>query len=209
MSVMSMLVRIRRVSSSMHASMIDTLLFIAVFTKPGCDLDVSPATCCCAGMGCLRQKMSGSEPSIAFLNAGGTIVYRSLQEGETVTVDTNSLLALESGVYLGITPNGRCGTMLCGGESCFSTTVTGPGKVFMQVRTVRCYYYLLFVECRCSSALASPLEHEFLQIPASRATDSCGRKRSRCAEYVTLPTRIMRRRCFLLPRDYNPQHVYT
>lgn len=108
-------------------------LFCLVY-KPGCDLDLSPVTFCCAGLGCLRQKISGSEPSIAFLNAGGTIVYKSLQAGETITVDTTSLIAMESDIQMGITPNGKCCTMAFGGECCFSTTLTGPGKVFMQVR---------------------------------------------------------------------------
>jgi len=101
----------------------------------GCDLDCSPTTCCCAGLGCCRQKISGTQDSIAFLNAGGTIVYRDLQAGETITVDSRSVVALEKEVELGITSNGRFCTCLCGGEGCFSTTLTGPGKVFMQVRS--------------------------------------------------------------------------
>ena len=34
----------------------------------GCDLDCSAATWCCAGLGLCRQKLSGDEGSIAFLN---------------------------------------------------------------------------------------------------------------------------------------------
>ena len=92
-------------------------------------------TCCCAGFGCLRQKISGDKDSIAFLNAGGTILYRDLAEGEVVTVDTRSVVAIEKDITLGITPNGKFCTCLFGGEGCFSTTLTGPGKVFMQVRS--------------------------------------------------------------------------
>lgn len=99
----------------------------------GCDLDASPTTCCCAGFGCCRQKIEGTTDSIAFLNAGGTILYRDLQPDEVITVDTRSVVAIEQDVTLGITPNGRFCTCLCGGEGCFSTTLTGPGKVFMQV----------------------------------------------------------------------------
>lgn len=102
----------------------------------GCDLDCAPHTCCCAGLGCCRQKIEGSDDSIAFLAAGGTVVYASLKEGETITVDTQSLLAIEESVKMGIVSNGRlCSiTCCCGGEGIFSTTLTGPGRVYMQVR---------------------------------------------------------------------------
>jgi uncharacterized protein (AIM24 family) len=100
----------------------------------GCDLDCSPSTCCCAGFGCCRQKITGSTESIAFLAAGGTLVFRQLEPNETITVDTRSVVAMEDSVTLGITSNGRFCTCLCGGEGCCSTTLTGPGKVFMQVR---------------------------------------------------------------------------
>ena len=110
----------------------------------GCDLDCSPVTCCCAGLGCCRQKISGPDNSIAFLAAGGTILYRKLEEGETVTVDTTSVLAIEDTITLGITSNGRLCTCLFGGEGCFSTTLTGPGRVYTQVR-VSCVYRSIHV----------------------------------------------------------------
>ncbi|GKY95377.1 hypothetical protein MPSEU_000499300 [Mayamaea pseudoterrestris] len=100
-----------------------------------CDLDCSPTTCCCAGFGCCRQKITGNKDSIAFLSAGGTIVYRQLADNETITVDSRSIVAVEESVSLGITPNGRLCVCCLGGEGCFSTTLTGPGKVFMQVCT--------------------------------------------------------------------------
>jgi hypothetical protein len=100
----------------------------------GCDFDPSPATCCCAGFGCLRQKVSGSRDSVAFLNAGGTILFRDLKENETVVVDSRSVVAMAQSVTLGIRSNGRFCTCLFGGEGCCSTTLTGPGKIFMQVR---------------------------------------------------------------------------
>eukprot|EP00934_Nitzschia_sp_Nitz4_P000138 Nitzschia sp. Nitz4//scaffold206_size41850//16184//17281//NITZ4_007420-RA/size41850-processed-gene-0.42-mRNA-1//1//CDS//3329541559//138//frame0 len=102
--------------------------------KVGCDLDCSPATCCCAGLGCCRQEITGSDESIAFLAAGGTVVFHVLKEGETIIADTNSIVALEESVTLGIVPNGRCCglTCCCGGEGLFSTTLTGPGRVYIQ-----------------------------------------------------------------------------
>lgn len=101
----------------------------------GCDLDCNLATCCCAGLSCCRQKLTGRDDSIAFLAGGGTIMYRNLQEGETIVVDTNSVLAFEESVKLGITPNGRicCSlTCCCGGEGICSSTLSGPGRVYLQ-----------------------------------------------------------------------------
>ena len=99
----------------------------------GCDLDCSLVTCCCAGFGPCRQKISGASDDIVFLAAGGTLIYRKLEPNEQVIVDTRSVVAIEESVQLGITPNGQFCTCCCGGEGCFSTTLTGPGKVFLQV----------------------------------------------------------------------------
>jgi uncharacterized protein (AIM24 family) len=100
-----------------------------------CDVDCGITTCCCAGFGLCRQKLSGSDDSIAFLNAGGTIVYKHLKEGEVITVDSGSVVGFEDTVDLGIQWNGRvcgCCTCCCGGEGCCSTTLKGPGRVYMQ-----------------------------------------------------------------------------
>lgn len=129
------------VGTSIH-SLWDTLHLVIIAVPnynfssfAGCDLDFSLTTCCCAGFGLCRQKISGTTESIAFLAAGGTLVYRHLEADETITVDSGSVVAIEEGVGLGIIPNGQLCTCCFGGEGCFSTTLTGPGKVFLQVRT--------------------------------------------------------------------------
>ena len=98
-----------------------------------CDMDCGFSTCCCAGFGLFRQKITGTRDSVAFLAAGGTLLYRKLEPGEVITVDSSSVVAFEQSVSVGIAPNGRFCTCCCGGEGCFSTTLTGPGKVFIQV----------------------------------------------------------------------------
>jgi Mitochondrial biogenesis AIM24 len=97
------------------------------FIVSGCDMDCGFVSCCCAGFGLCRQKITGSDGDIAFIAAGGTIVYRKLEPDEQVIVDTRSIVAIEESVQLGIVPNGRFCTCCCGGEGCFSTTLTGPG----------------------------------------------------------------------------------
>mmetsp|Transcript_2555 Transcript_2555/g.4378 ORF Transcript_2555/g.4378 Transcript_2555/m.4378 type:complete len:313 (-) Transcript_2555:65-1003(-) len=98
----------------------------------GCDFDCNCCTSCCGGLGTYRQKLAGSDDSIAFLNAGGTIMYRTLLDGERIIVDSTSVLAIEESVQIGLTPNGRLCTCCCGGEGCCSTTLVGPGLVYMQ-----------------------------------------------------------------------------
>ena len=69
---------------------------------------------------------------MAFLNAGGTLVFKDLKDGETVTIDAGSLVGFEDSAKLGCAFNGGFCTCCCGGEGCFSTTITGPGRVYMQ-----------------------------------------------------------------------------
>jgi hypothetical protein len=71
---------------------------------------------------------------VLFVASGGTPVFKHLEEGETITVDSRSVTMIENTVSLGITPNGKICMCCFGGEGCCSTTLTGPGKIFMQVR---------------------------------------------------------------------------
>lgn len=98
----------------------------------GCNLDCGCISWCGAGLGCCRQEIKGSEGSMAFLNAGGTLVFKDLKDGETVTIDAGSLVGFEDSAKLGCAFNGGFCTCCCGGEGCFSTTITGPGRVYMQ-----------------------------------------------------------------------------
>jgi len=98
--------------------------------KLGFDTDFDPATCCCAGQGCIRQTVGGN--GTGFLKAMGTIVQKTLSEGEVIVVDTESLVAWEKSVKLGIRLSGNLAGILCGGEGLFNTTLTGPGTVYIQ-----------------------------------------------------------------------------
>lgn len=53
-----------------------------------CDTDCWRALC--GGMGCVRQKLSGS--GLTYLAAGGTILQKNLAQGESILVDTKSVL---------------------------------------------------------------------------------------------------------------------
>jgi uncharacterized protein (AIM24 family) len=92
--------------------------------------DFSCLRCCCGGAGMTRQKLNGD--GTAFLEAGGTIIQKQLAEGETVVVDTESVVAWAETVEMGLRTAGGCCMCCCGGEGLFNTTMTGPGLLVMQ-----------------------------------------------------------------------------
>mmetsp|Transcript_5517 Transcript_5517/g.7431 ORF Transcript_5517/g.7431 Transcript_5517/m.7431 type:complete len:271 (+) Transcript_5517:50-862(+) len=85
---------------------------------------------CCSGLGCVRQELSGT--GTAFLNAAGTILTKELADGETMIVDSDSLVGYDSTITTGVRSSGNCKVCCCGGEGCVNSTVTGPGRVFIQ-----------------------------------------------------------------------------
>lgn len=94
------------------------------------DCDCNCLTCCCGGMGLVRQSAIGS--GTVFLAAGGTVLTRKLGAGESIICDTSSLLGYEDGVKISLKRAGGCCTMCCGGEGLFNTEVKGPGLVIVQ-----------------------------------------------------------------------------
>ena len=101
------------------------------------DCDCNPLTCCCGGMGLVRQTAVGT--GTVFLAAGGTVLTRKLGANDSIIVDTNSLLGYEDGVTLKIKKAGGCCTMCCGGEGLFNTKVKGPGLVIVQSMAFETY----------------------------------------------------------------------
>lgn len=94
----------------------------------------SIGNCCCSGQGCINQSIEGTGEGegIAFIAAMGTIMTKTLAEGEKIVVDTESVLAWESTARLGVRPAGGCCGCCCGGEGMFNTTLEGPGTVYFQ-----------------------------------------------------------------------------
>jgi len=101
----------------------------------GYEFDCDPQTACCAGQGCVRQTVGGN--GTAFLAAMGTIMVKKLEAGETVLVDTYSVVAWSKSTTLGIklVSDNPC-VMCCGGEGLFNTTLTGPGEVYVQSTSI-------------------------------------------------------------------------
>ena len=82
------------------------------------------------GEGFIMQKLEGD--GMVFVHAGGTVVKRKLQSGETLDVDTGCIVALEQSVRYDIRQAGNIKTALFGGEGLFFATLQGPGKVWLQ-----------------------------------------------------------------------------
>jgi uncharacterized protein (TIGR00266 family) len=82
------------------------------------------------GEGFIMQKLDGD--GLAFVHAGGTILRRELQPGQSVMVDTGCVVAYTPNVDFEIQYVGKIKTALFGGEGLFFAKLTGPGTLWLQ-----------------------------------------------------------------------------
>jgi uncharacterized protein (TIGR00266 family) len=82
------------------------------------------------GEGFILQRLTGQ--GIAFLHAGGTIVNKELGPGETLRVDTGCVVGFQPSVQYDVQMVGGIKNAVFGGEGLFLTTLTGPGRVWLQ-----------------------------------------------------------------------------
>ncbi len=82
------------------------------------------------GEGFIMQKLEGD--GLAFVHAGGTVVRRELQPGQTLLVDTGCVVAYTPSVSFEIQYVGKIKTALFGGEGLFFAKLSGPGTVWLQ-----------------------------------------------------------------------------
>ena len=82
------------------------------------------------GEGFIMQKLEGD--GLAFVHAGGTVLKRDLQPGQTLLIDTGCVVAFTQTVNFEIQYVGKVKTALFGGEGLFFAKVTGPGTVWLQ-----------------------------------------------------------------------------
>jgi uncharacterized protein (TIGR00266 family) len=82
------------------------------------------------GEGFILQKVEGT--GTIFIHACGTVEEIELAKGETMYVDTGSLVGFQNGVDFDIEVVRGFRNMLFAGEDLFLTKLTGPGKVWMQ-----------------------------------------------------------------------------
>ncbi|MDJ1090357.1 TIGR00266 family protein [Macrococcus caseolyticus] len=82
------------------------------------------------GEGFIMQRLSGD--GMAFIHAGGAIMKRDLQPGETLLVDTGCLVGMTKDVAYEIETVPGLKTKLFGGEGIFLARLCGPGTVYVQ-----------------------------------------------------------------------------
>jgi len=84
-----------------------------------------------AGQGLLIHPLEGK--GTVFLNAGGTIMIRQLQAGETLYASTGAVVAFQRSVEFTVeSVGGGLKNMCCGGQGLFNTKLVGPGLVILQ-----------------------------------------------------------------------------
>ncbi|WP_417813376.1 TIGR00266 family protein [Thalassospira alkalitolerans] len=100
----------------------------------GIDIDIAFSKKLGAGLfggeGFILQRLSGD--GLAFVHAGGTIIRKDLQPGQTLRVDTGALVAMTPAIDYSIKFIGGFSNALFGGEGLFVTTLEGSGTVWLQ-----------------------------------------------------------------------------
>ncbi|MBN2109579.1 MAG: TIGR00266 family protein [Methanosarcinaceae archaeon] len=82
------------------------------------------------GEGFILQRLTGD--GLAFVHAGGTIIEKELQAGETLRVDTGCLAAFSDSIDYDIQLTGGFRNALFGGEGLVLAVLRGPGLVYLQ-----------------------------------------------------------------------------
>ncbi len=86
------------------------------------------------GEGFILERLSGR--GIAFIHACGDFIEMDLKEGESIKVDTGSVVGWEASVDYDIQLVKGIKTIFFGGEGLFLTTLKGPGKIILQSMTL-------------------------------------------------------------------------
>lgn len=108
----------------------DAFLCAAKGVSLGMYLQQKMSTGFFGGEGFIMQKLEGD--GLAFVHAGGTVVKRELQPGQTLLIDTGCVVAFTPNINFEIQYVGKIKTAMFGGEGLFFAKVTGPGTVWLQ-----------------------------------------------------------------------------
>lgn len=108
----------------------DAFLCAAKGVSIGVEFQKKVGTALFGGEGFIMQRLEGD--GLTFVHAGGTILDKELEAGETVRVDTGCLVALTQTVQYDIEFVGGVKSAIFGGEGFFFATVRGPGHVWLQ-----------------------------------------------------------------------------
>jgi uncharacterized protein (TIGR00266 family) len=103
----------------------------------GIDIDIAFSKKLGAGLfggeGFILQRLRGD--GLAFVHAGGTIIRKDLQAGQTLRVDTGALVAMTPSIDYSIKFIGGFTNALFGGEGLFVTTLEGLPQPCRRIAT--------------------------------------------------------------------------
>ena len=88
-----------------------------------------------SGEGFILQKYSGEGTMLTEID--GSVVEVDLKEGEKIKVETGHVAVFESTVAFDVEQVSGFKNILFGGQGLFLTTLTGPGKVYLQTLTAQ------------------------------------------------------------------------
>ena len=108
----------------------DSFLCAAKGVQIGIEFKRKLGTGLFGGEGFIMQKLEGD--GMAFVHAGGYILKRELEVGETLRVDTGCIVAMTQNVDYEIEFIKGIRYMVFGGEGLFYALLRGPGTVWMQ-----------------------------------------------------------------------------
>ena len=86
------------------------------------------------GEGFIMQRLSGS--GIAFIEIDGELVEYDLAPGQKMVIDTGNVAGFEPTVSIEIQQVPGLKNKFLGGEGLFNTTLTGPGKIWLQTMPI-------------------------------------------------------------------------
>ena len=86
------------------------------------------------GEGFIMQRLSGS--GMAFIEIDGELVEYDLAPGQKTVIDTGNVAGFEPTVSIEIQQVPGLKNKFLGGEGLFNTTLTGPGKIWLQTMPI-------------------------------------------------------------------------
>lgn len=86
------------------------------------------------GEGFIMQRLSGN--GMAFIEIDGELVEYELAAGQKMVIDTGNVAGFTPGVQIDIQQVPGLKNKLLGGEGLFNTTLTGPGKIWLQTMPI-------------------------------------------------------------------------
>ena len=112
----------------------DAFLCSAKGVEIGIELQRRLGTGLFGGEGFIMQKLEGD--GMAFMHAGGHVMERELQPGQTLRIDTGCIVGYTKDIRYEIEMVRGVRNVLFGGEGMFYATLTGPGRVWLQTLPV-------------------------------------------------------------------------